>query len=131
MKEKSKIRLAVILSVLYLLCAYKCSAQMKFSCGKTDTIYVNIASDRLFSNCRLLVSCSGHNHSEWQSITIGFIDGDALEVYRDGGYLILNTEKLSTTKFDYISFDEKDKSRACVNIKTKDFFIKYLSSVKN
>ena len=128
MKEKNKIRLAVILSVLYLLCAYKCSAQMKFSCGKYDTIFVNISCKK---DCRLQVWCSGHIHSEWKSITIGFIDGDELVVSSKDNYLIPDTSKLASTKFDYIAFDEETKSKACVQIKTKDFFIKYLSSVKN
>jgi len=94
--------------------------QMKFSCGKTDTVYISV------NNSNLIVNFSGEHHN-WKSITIGFVDGDQLVIPSDNCYFIPNKTKLMTTKFDYISFDDKSASLACINIKTKDYFIKELN----
>lgn len=103
---------------------------MKFSCGKSDTIYIYVASDTLYNNVQLYVSCTKHQHKSWKSITIGFVDGDMLEVDAGGCYSITDTEKLRNTKFDYISFDEMFSSLACINIRSKDYFLQFFNNVQ-
>jgi len=122
------------LTILLLAIAIQINAQsapMRFSCGKTDTIYIQIESDSTYSTSKLNVSCSKHKHSDWTSITFGFTDGSLLEVSSASGYQIKDTEKFKTIMFDFISFDDIISSTACINIKTKDYFIKHFNSVKN
>lgn len=138
-KEKINQRITAGLFVLFLLIvAATCSAQsrdypqpMRFSCGKFDTIYVSIKHDTLTDIHHLTVSCTKHNHTEWRSITFGFVDGDMLEVYHETGWIIDNPILLKSVEFDYVSFDESFLSTACINIRTQDYFIKYFQLVKN
>jgi len=132
-KEKRSRAILALFFILFFVIVYNCSGQnvaskpMKFSCGTKDTIYIYIASDSLYLNPRLYVQCSKHQHKTWTGITIGFEDGDMLEIPADKCYSIVDISKLKTTKFDYISFDEQFSSVACVSIKTKDYFIKYFN----
>jgi len=122
------------LTILLLAIAIQINAQstsMRFSCGKTDTIYIQIEPDSTYSTSKLNVSCSKHKHSDWTSITFGFTDGSLVEVSSASGYQIKDTEKFKTVMFDFISFDDIISSTACINIKTKDYFIKHFNSVKN
>jgi len=122
------------LTILLLAIAIQINAQstpMKFSCGKNDTIYIQIESDSTYSTSKLNVSCSKHKHSDWTSITFGFTDGSLVEVSSAFGYQIKDTEKFKSVMFDFISFDDIISSTACINIKTKDYFIKHFNSVKN
>jgi len=136
-KEKRNRRVLAIFFVIYLGFFYKCNAQMtsgtamKFSCGKSDTIYIKIASDSLYNDCRLMVSCTKHKHLDWVSITFGFIDGSILEVFAGDNWVIRDISKLKEVKFDFISFDDIISSTACVNIRTKDYFVKYFNQVQN
>jgi hypothetical protein len=133
-EEKSNQRAFALFCVLFLLLlAATCRSQsrdyptpMKFSCGLKDTIYISIAEDE-FSGNYLTVSCTKHNHTEWKSITLGFVDGDILEFFPDNGWWVADVDKLSSVEFDYISFDEQYFSTACMEIKTKDYFIKYFN----
>lgn len=125
-----------IFCVIFLFICFKCASQsrdypqkMKFSCGAKDTIYVSIAHDSIADIHYLTVSCTKHNHTEWKSITFGFVDGDMLEVYQDFGWIIDNPKLLSSVEFDFVSFDETYFSTACINIRTKDYFTKYFSMV--
>lgn len=125
--------LAIILLWLLIFTASKCCAQqtpMKFSCGKFDTIYVAISHDTIYDVHNLTVSCTKHNHTEWKSITFGFVDGTMLEVFQDGGWVITDPKLLGSVEFDYISFDEAYFSSACIQVRTKDYFIKYFSMVQ-
>lgn len=135
--ERSNRRMIAIFCVLFLLMCFTCASQgrdypspMRFSCGKFDTIYVSIAHDSITDIHHLTVSCTKHKHTEWKSITFGFVDGDMLEVYQDFGWEISNPKLLETVEFDYVSFDETYFSTACINIRTKDYFTKYFSMVK-
>lgn len=122
------------LTILFLAIAIQINAQstpMKFSCGKVDTIYIQIESDSTYSTNKLKVSCSKHKHSDWTSITFGFTDGSLVEVSSASGYQIKAADKFKTVMFDFISFDDIISSTACINIKTKDYFIKHFNSVKN
>jgi hypothetical protein len=135
--ERSNRRMAAIIAILFLLIAYTCSSQsnrdypnkMKFSCGETDTLYVSIEFEPAFDVYHLIFSCTSHEHLEIKSITIGFEDGTALEVFRDYGWLITDEKLLFNTEFDYLSFDTEFSSSACINIRTKDYFTKYYSQV--
>lgn len=138
-KERSNQRAVALFFVLFLLIvAATCHAQsdrdyprpMRFSCGEADTIYVSIAYEEAFSVYHLTVSCTSHEHLEWNSITIGFVDGTALEVFREFGWLITDEKLLFENEFDFVSFDETNSSTACINIRTKDYFIKYYSQVE-
>ena len=132
--EKSNRRMIAIFCVLFLFICFKCSGQsrdyptpMKFSCGKFDTIYVSIAHDSVTDIHHLTVSCTKHNHTEWKSITFGFVDGDMLEVFQDGGWIVTEPKLLGGVEFDYISFDEAYFSSACITIRTQDYFTKYFN----
>jgi len=133
--EKSNQGLVAILFILFfLVVASTCRSQsrdypnpMRFSCGKLDTIYVNIESDSTYSSYHLTVSCTKHKHLEWKSITLGFENDEILEVFQADGWAISNVELLKTVPFDFISFDEQFFSTACISIRTKDYFIKHLS----
>jgi len=124
-------RIALIISVLFLLVVYKCSGQlasktpMKFSCGKSDTVYIYITSNSDYSDAKLVVQCTRHQHKNWTGITIGFVDGELMELKSANCYSISNINKLKSVKFDYLSFDEFLLSTACISIKTKDYFIKF------
>ena len=126
-------RIALIICLLFLIVVYKCSGQvsstvpMKFSCGKNDTVYIYIASNSDHSDAKLIVQCSKHQHKNWTGITIGFVDGELLELKSADCYSISNIDKLKSVKFDYLSFDEFLLSTACINIKTKDYFIKFFN----
>lgn len=128
--EKSNQRAAAILCVLILLAMVAtCHSQvipMKFACGLKDTIYVGVTDDK-FEGTYLTVSCSKHNHTEWKSITLGFIDGTFLDVYSDNEWWVLDKDKLASMPFDYISFNEEIMYVSCEKIKTKDYFIKYFN----
>ena len=134
-KERSNRKaLALFFILFFLIVAATCHAQnrayptpMKYSCGKLDTIYISIAHDSISDTHHLTVSCTKHNHTEWKSITFGFVDGDMLEVYQDFGWEISNPKLLEKVEFDYVSFDETYFSTACINIRTKDYFIKYFN----
>lgn len=135
--DKSNRGMIAIFCVLFLLICFTCSSQssrdypnpMRFSCGKLDTIYVSIARDTIMDVHYLTVSCTKHNHTEWKSITFGFVDGTMLEVFQDNGWLITDPKLLGSVEFDYISFDETYTSTACINIKTQDYFTKYFLQV--
>jgi len=131
-REKSNRGLVAIIAIIFLLIAYTCSSQtpMKFSCGKFDTIYVSITQDTIMGVYRLETSCTKHKHSEWKSITFGFVNGDMTEVFSEGGWVIMNPKLLREVEFDYVSFDEQFFSTACINIRTKDYFTKYFSQVE-
>lgn len=124
------------LTLLFLAIAIQITAQiksepMKFSCGKADTIYIQIESDETYSNNKLNVSCSKHKHSDWTSITFGFTDSTLVEVFSASNYTIKDIDKFKSVSFDFISFDEILSSTACVKVRTKDYFIKHFNSVKN
>jgi len=126
-----------LIVILLTILTYKCSSQsrdypnpMRFSCGKFDTIYISISHDTLSDTHHLVVSCSKHKHTEWKSITFGFVDGDMMEVFQDFGWVIDNPKLLKNVEFDYVSFDETYFSTACINIRTKDYFIKYFDMVQ-
>jgi len=135
--KRSNIGMTAIFAIIFFLIAYTCSSQsdrdypqpMKFSCGDKDTIYVSIEFEPAFDVYHLTVSCTSHEHLEWNSITIGFIDGTSLEVFREYGWLITEEALLFNVDFDYVSFDEQFSSTACINIRTKDYFKKYYSQV--
>jgi len=137
-KERSNQKALALFFILFFLAVVAtCSAQnrdypqkMKFSCEKTDTVYVSIDYEEAFDVYHLTVSCTKHNHSEWKSITIGFVDGTALEVFQDYGWLITDENLLFNTEFDFLSFDEENSSAACINIKTQDYFTKYYLQVE-
>ena len=137
-KEKSNQGAVALFFILFfLIVVATCHSQnrdyptpMKFSCGKFDTIYVSITHDTLIDTHHLTVSCTKHNHTEWKSITFGFVDGTMLEVFQDGGWTITDPKLLSAVEFDFISFDEAYFSSACINIRTKDYFTKYFSMVQ-
>src|SRR6187399_599012 len=92
-KERKNQRIVAVIAILFLLFAYKCSSQsnrdypnpMKFSCSDTDTLYVSIEFEPAFDVHHLTFSCTSHEHLEIKSITIGFEDGTALEVFREFG----------------------------------------------
>lgn len=122
--EKRNQKIAAIIAALFLVICFTCASQvapMKFSCEKFDTLYVGIETD-MIGDSRLIFSCSKHIHSDIVSITIGFVDGDILQVFAIDDWLILNTKKLEETQFDLISFDYQETSKACINIATKDYF---------
>lgn len=123
-EESNRKALALLCALILLLFAATCSSQvapMKFSCEKFDTLYVGIETD-MIGDSRLIFSCSKHIHSDIVSITIGFVDGDILQVFAIDDWLILDTKKLEETQFDLISFDYQETSKACINIATKDYF---------
>ena len=127
-KEKSNRRAAAILIILFFMFAYKCTAQlapMKFSCGAFDTLYVSIADS---VNPRITLKCSKHTHSDILSITIGFASGKTTEVFYAYDYQIRDVEILKTNEIEYILFNEQFVSSACLNVKTKDYFIKYFNN---
>lgn len=133
-KERKLRRCALLFSLAFLFVCYQCTGQtssypMKFSCGRIDTIYIYVNTDSL-NHSQLFVQCSKHTHKTWTGITIGFVDGDMLQVYSKDCYAINDIDKLKYAKFDYISFDEILSSTACVNIKTKDYFIKFFNDNK-
>lgn len=135
-KEKSNRGFVALFCILFLLICYTCSSQngyptaMKFSCGTKDTIYISVAHDTITDIHHLTVSCTNHKHTEWRSITFGFVDGDMLEVYQESGWVIDNPKLLSEVEFDFISFDESFFSTACINVRTKDYFTKYFQMVQ-
>lgn len=124
-KEESDRKAVALLCVIILLIFVStCSSQvtpMKFSCDKPDTLYVGIKTDAV-GDSYITFSCSKHTHSDIVSITIGFVDGEILEVFAIDDWLILNTKKLQETQFDFLSFDYPETSKACINIVTKDYF---------
>jgi hypothetical protein len=103
---------------------------MKFGCMAKDTIYISITQDTIKGVYRLETSCTKHKHSEWKSITFGFVNGDMTEVFSEGGWVIMNPKLLREVEFDYVSFDEQFFSTACVNIRTKDYFTNYFREVE-
>ena len=103
---------------------------MKFSCGIKDTLYIGITQEDDITELTLVCS-AGHKHPEWKSITIGFENGEELVIYNNGRYLILEDYLLRHEPFSYILFNKNKSSTGCLNIKTKDYFIKYFQSVKN
>lgn len=131
-KERKMRRYMLMFSILFLFFAFKCSSQivslnpMRFSCGKSDTVFIYISTDSL-NQSQLFVQCSRHQHKTWVGITIGFVDGDILELKAYDCYNIKDISKLSSIKFDYISFDEFLSSTACINVKTKDYFIRFFN----
>ena len=130
-KEKRLRRYMLLFSITFLFIAFQCSGQvssspMKFSCGKLDTIYIYVHLDSL-NNSELYVQCSKHQHKTWIGITIGFVDGSMMELKSKDCYSIKNANKLYSTQFDYISFDELLSSTACINIKSKDYFIRFFN----
>ena len=50
-----------------------------------------------------------------------------MEEFQDFGWVIDNPKLLKNVEFDYVSFDETYFSTACINIRTKDYFIKYFN----
>lgn len=122
----------LVFSISFLFIAFKCSGQvssgpMKYSCGKQDTIYIYVATDSL-NKSQLYVQCSKHQHKDWTGITIGFVDGTMMELRSKDCYIIKDVNKLSSVKFDYISFDEIFSSAACISIKSKEYFIRFFAS---
>lgn len=45
-----------------------------------------------------------------------------IELKEKDCYVISNIETFKNLRFDYISFDEIFKSKACIGIRTKDYF---------
>ena len=117
--------------ILLILLSLKLSAQlppMKFSCSGGDTIKVSVYVDK---DCisRLSVKCTSltHHHDCMVGVTIGFVDGTFLEILSVNNYEIKDFHKLSEMQFDYFSFDELLSSKACLKIKTKDYFIRFFN----
>lgn len=121
----------IILTLLSLHLSAQNHKPMKFNCGKTDTVYVGIEIDSLSQIPKLNVRCTGHEHLEWKSLTIGFENGDELVVARNNSFFIFDEAWIRTTPFNYILFDKEEGSLGCLNIKTKDYFIKFFNSVQN
>lgn len=103
---------------------------MKFNCGKKDTVYIGIKIDSLSTIPMLNVRCTGHEHLEWKSITIGFENGEQLVVARNNSFFIFDEYWLRTTPFTYVLFDREEGSLGCLNIRTKDYFIKFFNLVQ-
>lgn len=117
--------------IILILITFSLNAQlppMKFSCGKGDTIKVSAYVDK---DCvsRLFVKCTSinHHHDCMVGVTIGFVDGTFLELLSINNYEIKDFHKLSEMEFDYFSFDELLSSKACIKIKTKDYFIRFFN----
>jgi len=103
---------------------------MKFSCGKTDTLYVGIESDEDRSNSHLTFKCSAHEHKEITGIVIGLEDGTYIETFREDDFDISDNHKLKYIPLSYLLFETQVRTTACLRIKTKTYFIEHFYQVK-
>jgi hypothetical protein len=116
---------------------------MKFNAGENDTIFVSILADSVGKsdyNVSVFMFMPKSKFNINYSIQIGFEDGSSIELYSSTSAIKYNFleyeideeywQKLKACKFDLISFNHDNIVEPCVNIRTKDYFIIFLNSLK-
>jgi hypothetical protein len=114
---------------------------MKFGHIDNDTIYVSISADssELGYNVKLFMFMPRHKDVRDYSLEIGlagkpylFDNGSILDDYNYIEYYLSDdiVKTLKTTPIDYISFNTGKWREPCYQIKTPDFFCKFLQLYK-
>lgn len=119
------------------------SKPMKFNDGNQDTIYVSITADSIGIgdyDCKIFLFMPKYRDVSEYTLQIGFEDrtdlllmpSTVIKKYNFAEFDLSPNEytKLCSTKFDMVSFNRDTILEPCVNIKTKDFFIKFLAGLK-
>lgn len=121
-----------IVLFLCLLASFSFGQQMKFK-YEGDTLFVGLL--KCDKEVRVFCKFPEGKNLEGYFFKINFPDGsfDLYQpVYRNGSYAefsVSDVKKLSKQYFDYISFECAAVSEPCTNVKTKDFFTKFLKEL--
>jgi hypothetical protein len=151
--------LAAFLSVLFLLTAYKCSSQvlryrtdtsvviaaasvMKFSHTKHDTDYVSIYADSSAAGYKVIMAVSYPDYCNIEacSISIGHQFGanesftpNRFDCNTNTAEFLLTAAQLEFLKaspFTVIGFHDKYEDGYCPVVKTKRYFMQFLTEYK-
>lgn len=151
--------LAAFLSVLFLLTAYKCNSQvlryrtdtsvvmaapsvMKYSHNKHDTIYVSMYADSSAAGYKVIMAVSYPNYYEidGSNIYIGlqyggnefFVPTRVDDITNTAEFVLTaaQIEFLKSSPFTLISFNDIYKESYCLEIKTKRYFMQFLTEYK-